>query len=106
MRAMRLLYLGALAVLTSAALFSQEDASPVSSTPPATDPGSAAASSQSALDYVCPMDRDIRSKTPGFCPRCGMKLVPGIPEFREYAVTMSTLPRALKAGKKTRLSFQ
>jgi len=52
------------------------------------------------------MDRDIRSKTPGFCPRCGMKLVPGIPEFREYAVTLTTLPRALKPGEKTHLTFE
>jgi hypothetical protein len=52
------------------------------------------------------MDRDIRSKTPGVCPRCGMKLVPGIPEFREYAVTMTTQPATLKAGEKVRLQFQ
>jgi hypothetical protein len=23
-------------------------------------------------DYVCPMDSDIRSHSPGTCPRCGM----------------------------------
>jgi len=33
-----------------------------------------------ALEYVCPMDKDIRSATPGKCPRCGMTLVKGIPE--------------------------
>src|SRR5579871_4620907 len=58
------------------------------------------------LDYVCPMDRDIRSKSPGVCPRCGMKLVPGIPEFREYAVTMSMQPSTLKPGEKARFTFQ
>src|SRR5579871_6303130 len=31
------------------------------------------------LDYVCPMDKDVRSDKPGVCPRCGMKLVLGIP---------------------------
>ncbi len=87
---MRLLYAGVFAILTSAALCSQEGASPALSTPPITQPGSAAVSSQPALEYVCPMDADIRSKTPGVCPRCGMKLVPGVPEFREYPVSMST----------------
>jgi len=52
------------------------------------------------------MDRDIRSKTPGVCPRCGMKLVPGIPEFREYPVVLSTEPNVLKPGQTTRLKFQ
>ncbi len=52
------------------------------------------------------MDRDIRSKTPGVCPRCGMKLVPGIPEFREYPLTLTTQPDVLKAGEKVRLNFQ
>ncbi len=39
-------------------------------------------------EFVCPMDRDVRSSTPGKCPRCGMKLVAGIPETREYFVEM------------------
>lgn len=96
-----------LAVLTSAALSSQEGVSPTSSKPPTINGGSAAAFFQPApLDYVCPMDRDIRSKTPGVCPRCGMKLVPGIPDFREYPVTMTTEPAALKAGDKVRFHFQ
>jgi Heavy metal binding domain len=104
MLALRIGHACALSVLISAALRSQEG--PVLSTPPVTNPGSAAASSQSAVEYVCPMDRDIRSKTPGVCPRCGMKLVPGIAELREYPVTVNTVPRALKPGEKTHLTFQ
>jgi len=102
---MRVLSALALNVLFSAALFPQEGAGTASSNPLATKPASAATLSPPALDYVCPMDRDIRSKTPGVCPRCGMKLVPGIPEIREYPVTMSTQPRVVRAGEKTRMSF-
>ncbi|MBZ5608649.1 MAG: hypothetical protein LAP38_10345 [Acidobacteriia bacterium] len=51
------------------------------------------------------MDADIRSKAPGVCPRCGMKLVPGIPVSREYPVRITTRPEVLKAGEKTRLNF-
>src|ERR1700691_4307237 len=29
--------------------------------------------------FFCPMDRDVSSQTAGFCPRCGMKLVSGLP---------------------------
>jgi hypothetical protein len=111
MLAVRLIHACAFSVLTSAALFSQEGPSPVLSSPPVTNPASAAASSQPPVsqpqvEYVCPMDRDIRSKTPGFCPRCGMKLVPGIPEMREYQVTVSTVPHALKPAEKAHLTFQ
>ncbi len=28
------------------------------------------------VDFTCPMDPEVRSKTPGKCPRCGMTLVP------------------------------
>ena len=101
---MRVLYASVGAVLISAALSAQEGASTLS-TPPNVQRGSAAAVSPPVLDYVCPMDRDIRSKTPGVCPRCGMKLVPGIPEFREYPVAMTTEPRVLKTGEKVRLHF-
>jgi hypothetical protein len=111
MLAVRLIRACALSVLISAALFSQEGSSPVLSSPPVTNPASAAASSQPQVaqprvEYVCPMDRDIRSKTPGSCPRCGMKMVPGIPEMREYPVTVSMVPRALKSGEETHLTFQ
>ena len=44
------------------------------------------------------MDPDVHSKEPGKCPRCGMKLVAGVPDFLEYGVTLKTQPKALKAG--------
>ena len=102
---MRIAFIATLLALSSAALAAQEGASPLSA-PPSSRAGAAALSPQPSLDYVCPMDRDIRSKTPGVCPRCGMKLVPGIPEFREYPVAFSTEPQVLKPGQTTRLRFQ
>src|SRR6202049_3804709 len=59
----------------------------------------------SGVGFVCPMDRDVSSKTPGFCPRCGMKLVAGIPEAKEYPVAISTQPRAIKPGENIQLTF-
>ncbi len=51
-----------------------------------------------ADEFVCPMDPDVHSLTPGKCPRCGMTLVAGVPDFVEYPVTLKTEPRVLKAG--------
>ncbi len=36
---------------------------------------------QAPPDFTCPMDPDVRSKVPGKCPRCGMKLEARIAEF-------------------------
>jgi len=36
------------------------------------------------VEFVCPMDRDVRQATPGKCPKCGMKLVAGLPDPEEY----------------------
>jgi hypothetical protein len=52
------------------------------------------------------MDKDIRLRAPGFCPRCGMKLVLGIPEAIEYPVQIIPSPRVLKAGVETQLDFR
>jgi len=49
-------------------------------------------------EFVCPMDPDVHSLTPGKCPRCGMTLVAGVPDFVEYPVTLKTEPRAVKPG--------
>ncbi len=57
------------------------------------------------VGYVCPMDRDVSSKTPGFCPRCGMKLVAGIPDSKEYLVHITTEPQMLKPGEDIELAF-
>jgi hypothetical protein len=57
------------------------------------------------VEYVCPMDKDVRSKTPGKCPICGMTLVPGIPDPHEYPVHISTNPKVLKPGQETMLTM-
>lgn len=57
-------------------------------------------------EWVCPMDKDIRSKTPGVCPRCGMKLVRGIAEAIEYPVRITTTPHRLAAGQDVQLDFR
>jgi hypothetical protein len=33
----------------------------------------------SPMVYTCPMHHEVRSDTPGTCPKCGMKLVPAKP---------------------------
>jgi len=58
------------------------------------------------LDYVCPMDRDVRSAAPGKCPRCGMTLVLNIPDPVEYPVDLALAPRAPKPGEPVDLLFQ
>jgi hypothetical protein len=57
-------------------------------------------------EYMCPMDKDYRSKTPGKCPKCGMTLVLNLPEPQEYPVRLTTKPRVLKAGENTELHFR
>jgi hypothetical protein len=61
---------------------------------------------QSGIEFVCPMDKDVRSNAPGVCPRCGMKLVAGIPEGHELRVLIATAPRILKAGENIRLTLR
>ncbi len=58
------------------------------------------------LPFVCPMDPDVRAKTAGVCPRCGMKLVLGLPVSAEYPVLLSTKPNAVDSGAPVRLSFE
>ncbi len=55
--------------------------------------------------YVCPMDPDVRSSQPGFCPRCGMKLAAGLPEPAEYHMDLSVTPRLMRAGQNVKLGF-
>ena len=57
-------------------------------------------------DYVCPMDKDVRSDKPGYCPRCGMKLVLGIPDDVEYPLELTVKPRVFRAGEKVQLKFR
>jgi Heavy metal binding domain len=57
-------------------------------------------------DYICPMDKDVRSKTPGKCRLCGMTLVLDLPEPREFRVQVTTKPKVLKAGENTELHMR
>src|SRR5271170_4164103 len=88
--------------LVSALLFAQQS-------PPQSSQNPAAASvinPEDDVEFVCPMDKDVRSKTPGKCPRCGMTLVAGIPDEHEYPVRITTKPAALKAGEDVELKFR
>jgi len=73
-------------------------------TPPPVD----TTQSQQATDtvYVCPMDPDVRSDRPGVCPRCGMTLIAGIPDYSsEYRLDMKLTPAAPKVGQETKIDF-
>jgi len=65
----------------------------------------AASSNEPPLEFVCPMDKDVRSAQPGKCPRCGMTLVPGLPNGDEHRVTVELRPRTPRAGQKVQLAF-
>src|SRR5689334_14496138 len=67
--------------------------------PPEISPGEA------PVEFVCPMDPGVRSGNPGKCPRCGMALVPGIPEIAEYPVMLEMRPAAPRPGQRVRLAF-
>ncbi|WP_321471281.1 heavy metal-binding domain-containing protein [uncultured Paludibaculum sp.] len=56
--------------------------------------------------WLCPMDKDVRAAKPGVCPRCGVKLVPGIPEPLEYRMLLDVTPRAWKPGQRLRMRFE
>ncbi len=58
------------------------------------------------LDYVCPMDPDIRSDKPGVCPRCGMTLRLGIPKEIEYPMDLTVTPAAARPGEKVDLDLR
>jgi hypothetical protein len=84
---------------------------------PAPDPrilaainAAAQASGQQAPDdsdgrFYCPMDSDIRSAEPGFCPRCGMRLVEGVRDIAEYPINLTLEPPAPRAADLARLTF-
>ena len=61
---------------------------------------------QPSPDFVCPMHRDVRSATPGTCPRCGMRLVGAIPDVNPYPLSLALTPRAPKPGERVVLSFK
>ncbi len=67
---------------------------------PAIEPG------EKPVEFICPMDPDVRSPRPARCPRCGMKLVAGIPDFLEYRVELQSTPRLVRAGIPATLQFR
>jgi hypothetical protein len=61
---------------------------------------------QQAIEFTCPMDRDVRSKTPGKCPRCGMPLVANLPEPVEYPVDVRVDPPQIPSARPVALEFR
>lgn len=55
--------------------------------------------------FSCPMDPDVRSSSPGKCRRCGMELVPGVPEPVEFHTDVTTVPGAPVPGRPAVLQF-
>ena len=68
--------------------------------------GAAASAQQREIVFSCPMDPEVRSKTPGKCPRCGMTLVAGIPEPMEYPMALTVTPARIPAGQPVTLEFR
>ncbi|MCC6589500.1 MAG: hypothetical protein IT168_22570 [Bryobacterales bacterium] len=58
-----------------------------------------------ADDFTCPMDKEVRQKGPGKCPRCGMKLVADLPKHVDYNLQIATEPRLVKAGVPAAMRF-
>jgi hypothetical protein len=73
--------------------------------PPATNVTTPPAAGLAPQDYVCPMDADQRSDKPGTCPRCGMKLVLGIPDQVEFPMDLTSKPAVIQPGQKVQLKF-
>ncbi len=61
---------------------------------------------QQAVEFTCPMDRDVRSPSPGKCPRCGMTLVANLPEPVEYPVDLRVNPPRVPSAQPIQLEFR
>lgn len=59
-----------------------------------------------AVEFVCPMDKDVRSKTPGRCPRCGMPLEAGVKEPVEYLLGLKVRPASVPVGRPIEMEFE
>jgi hypothetical protein len=57
-------------------------------------------------DWVCPMDPEYRSEKPGVCPKCGMKLMLGVPDRVEYPLEVAHSPDMLRPGDPARLTLR
>jgi hypothetical protein len=51
------------------------------------------------------MDPDVRSAGPAKCPKCGMALVAGIPNPREFRMDLKVSPRVLRAHVPVEMRF-
>jgi hypothetical protein len=60
---------------------------------------------QEPVEFICPMDPDVRSAKAGRCPRCGMQLVVGAFDILEYPVSLRLHPEAPRPGEEVQLSF-
>jgi len=66
----------------------------------------ALACAQQPIEFICPMDRDVRSAAPGKCPRCGMTLVANLPEPVEYPLELRVDPPQIPSGRPVTLEFR
>jgi hypothetical protein len=66
----------------------------------------AAQTTAPSIEYVCPMDPDVRSKGPGKCPRCGMALEAGIQQPLEYRMNVTVRPPKVPVGQPVELRFE
>ena len=58
------------------------------------------------LDFICPMDPDVRAAQPQKCPRCGMTLQLGVPDSIEYPVQLTLKPRIVLPNRPVELTFR
>jgi len=58
------------------------------------------------VPFICPMDPEVRSGTPGKCSRCGMALVANIPEPVAYPTTFGFLPARIPSDEKLHLEIR
>jgi hypothetical protein len=52
------------------------------------------------------MDKDVKTGSPGKCPRCGMKLVANLPDPIEFLLDLRVTPRAPVVGQPATLEFR
>ena len=74
--------------------------------PPAEIPTLEKPAAEKPVEFVCPMDPDVRAKGPGKCSKCGMALEPGIPTLVEYPVKIQTRPAVVRPGRPVELRFE
>ena len=86
-----------LTMLGAGALGAQQTAPPDSAKPEAGKP---------PVDFICPMDRDVKQRGPGKCPRCGMRLTANLPEYVEYGFDIATTPRVVRGGAEAAFEFR